>query len=606
MRYAASLLVQAILLLLAGLVGAAEQPNVILVVTDDQGYGDIRAHGNPVIRTPHLDALYGESVRLTDFHVDPTCAPTRSALMTGKYAHRVRVWHTIQGGNHMRASEVTMADVFQHSDYNTAMFGKWHLGANYPYRPMDRGFDEWLGLGDGGTGTTDDFFWNDRVNDTYWHNGRREYREGYNPDVFYRAAIDYVKDYAKNYGDDRPFFLYLPTYVPHGPHTIPDKTWVQHYTNQGRSNSEAYFFASIERVDQNIGQLRAMLRRQGVSDNTIFIFLTDNGGTAGCRLFNAGMRGRKGSPYDGGHRVPCFIHWPAGGLNQPRDVSELTAHFDLFPTLIELCGLRLPVQIDFDGRSLVPLLQGIDTDWPARTLSVEVQRVVTPVKREASATMTSRWRLVNGIELYDMLNDPGQKIDVSNAHPRVVTQLRQAFDEYWERVTPGDRESARPIVGTEHQTEIFLGASELLGPPVVWNHAHVAAGRPAAGSWKLAVAQGGRYEVEVRRWPKEVNASMAGIPTVAKQVDAWTSAGPVEALLYGNRFVPLPVESVRLQVADHSETKVVGDLAACAKFTVNLPAGNTELTATMLNEDQKEIGAAYYVYIRPVPQHTQY
>ena len=237
---------------------------------------------------------------------------------------------------------------------------------------------------------------------------------------------------------------------------------------------------------------------------------------------------------------------------------------------------------------------------------VEVQRVVTPEKSKASATMTNRWRLVNGSELYDMLNDPGQKFDVSGDHPQIVEQLSQAFDEYWERVTPGDREFAHPIVGTEHQTEVFLGASELRGSPAVWNHAQVASGRPAAGSWKLTVTQSGRYEVEVRRWAKEVNAPMSGIPTIEKHVDAWTSAGPVEALIYGNRFRALPVKSVRLQIGDHTESQAVGDREACATFTVKLPAGDTELTATMLNEDQEEIGAAYYVYIRPVLQNTPY
>ena len=170
-----------------------KKPNVILIITDDQGYGDIGAHGNALIQTPNMDQLHAESVRFTNFHVDPTCSPTRGALMSGKYSHRARVWHTIAGGNHLRANEITMADVFRASGYRTGMFGKWHLGSNYPYRPIDRGFDEWLGQGDGGTGTTDDYFTNDRVNDHYLHNGAFEFRPGYAPDVFYDAAIDYIR-----------------------------------------------------------------------------------------------------------------------------------------------------------------------------------------------------------------------------------------------------------------------------------------------------------------------------------------------------------------------------------------------------------------------------
>ena len=204
-----------------------DRPNVVLFMTDDQGYGDLGCHGNPVLKTPHLDRLHAESVRLTNFHVDPTCAPTRAVLLTGKYSHRVKVWHTIAGGNHLRAGDMTMAEVFRASGYRTGLFGKWHLGANYPYRPMDRGFDEWLGHGDGRTGTTDDYFTKDRVDDHYLHNGEWEYRKGYAPDVFFDAAIDFVK--AKS--DSRPCFVYLNTYMPHTPHTLPDSKWTEEYAD---------------------------------------------------------------------------------------------------------------------------------------------------------------------------------------------------------------------------------------------------------------------------------------------------------------------------------------------------------------------------------------
>ncbi|MEM9527825.1 MAG: sulfatase-like hydrolase/transferase, partial [Bacteroidota bacterium] len=234
-------------------------PNVILILTDDQGYGDLSCHGNQFFKTPNLDALFKESVRFTDFHVDPTCAPTRAALMTGKYAHHVGVWHTVSGGNHLRPTETTMADVFKSAGYKTGLFGKWHLGANYPYRPMDRGFDEWLGQGDGGTGTTDDWFDNDRVNDYYWHNGEREQHEGFAPDVFYDAAIDFMKTSQES---DKPFFIYLPTFLPHNPHTLPDTSMAKHYGSEV-SKSVSYFFAGIQRIDRNINRLRKALEESG-------------------------------------------------------------------------------------------------------------------------------------------------------------------------------------------------------------------------------------------------------------------------------------------------------------------------------------------------------
>ena len=217
----------------AELPAAASQkkPNVVVILVDDMGYGDIAAHGNRVIRTPQLDRLHAESARLTDFHVDPTCSPTRAALMTGRYPHHVKVWHTIAGGNHLRADELTMADAFRANGYRTGMFGKWHLGSNLPYRPIDRGFDEWLGQGDGGTGTTDDHFLNDRVNDHFLHNGERgRKRNGWAEEVFFDSAIDFIRSSKKA---EKPFFIYLCTYSPHHPITLPDPSSADAYAQNG-------------------------------------------------------------------------------------------------------------------------------------------------------------------------------------------------------------------------------------------------------------------------------------------------------------------------------------------------------------------------------------
>ncbi len=570
-----------------------DRPNVVIVMTDDQGYGDIGAHGNPILRTPHLDELHRTSVRFTDFHVDPTCSPTRGALLTGKYSHRAGVWHTISGGNHLRASETTIAEVFKTAGYRTAMFGKWHLGNNYPYRPIDRGFDEWLGQGDGGTGTTDDHFFNDRVNDVYYHNGRREARPGWAPDVFFDAAIDWIERREK----DAPFFVYLTTYVPHSPHTIADKAWADAYRKKGVGVATAYFFASVERVDRNIGRLRKCLADERLTRDTIFVFLTDNGGTGGCRVFNAGMRGRKGSPYDGGHRVPCFVHWPAGGWNEPLDVPQLTAHIDLFPTLIDLCKVPLPGPIAFDGRSLVPLRSGREALWPERTLCVELQRNLHPKKGKSCAVLTERWRWVNSAELYDIEKDPGQKSDVAAQHPEVVSRLRAEFDAYWKHVSPGHRAPPRPIVGTKHLAETFLHSSELRGGRTQWNHAHVAAGNRAEGSWAIRVAVEGRYAFEVRRWPREVAAPMRGVPADEKRVDAWVHDRPVTAMIYGKKLTALPVHAVRLEVGGISRTVDVEATDAKVVFHFDLDAGDTDVKATMLDAKKNAIGSAYYVYV---------
>lgn len=575
---------------------ASQRPNVILVMTDDQGYGDIAAHGNPVIETPNLDRLHAESIRLTNFHVDPTCAPTRGALMSGKYSHHARVWHTVQGGNHLRASELTMGDVFKHSGYRTAMFGKWHIGANYPYRPIDRGFDEWVGLGDGGPGTCDDYFWNDRVNDTYWHNGTREAhpRPGYNPDVFFGAAMDIVKDRSS----DQPFFIYLPTYCAHVPHTIPDPTLMKKYTDQGMTGGTASFFAQLGEVDKNIGRLRQTLVDEGVADNTIFIFMSDNGSSGGSGVFNAGMTGKKGSVTDGGHRVPCFIHWPDGGLGGPRDIGTLAAHIDLLPTLTELCGLQLPRPIDFDGTSLAGLLTCKQDQLPNRTLVVERQRNPASVKGSAFAAMNGTWRLVNGKQLYDIAVDPAQQNDIAAEYPEMVAKLAQDYERYWDRVSVDDRSHAVPIAGTPFDQEIFLTTADLRESTSLYRHNDTSEGDKAAGVWHLEIAKAGTYEFEVRRWPTEVSAPMTGVPVATKTVDSWNGTKPIKNLIYGNTFKALPIASVSLSVGDFSSQRPVVGRSPSVVFNVQLPAGKTKVESVFYDGAGKELTHAYYVYVR--------
>ena len=573
----------------------AERPNVILIMADDQGYGDLACHGNPVIETPQLDRLYREAVRFTNFHVDPTCSPTRGALMSGKYSHRAKVWHTIAGGNHLRASEMTMADAFKASGYRTGMFGKWHLGSNYPYRPMDRGFDQWLGQGDGGTGTTDDYFTNDRVDDVYLHNGEREFRKGYAPDVFFNAAIDFVKSPSQ-----QPFFIYLNTYIPHSPHTVPDRAWAEKYEKQV-DKGVAYFFAGIERVDRNIGLLRKALAEEGLAENTILIFMTDNGGTAGVRLFNAGMRGKKGTVYEGGHRVPFFIHWPAGKLRHGSDVGDLTAHFDVLPTLIDLCGLTPPRQVDFDGRSFKRQLYEPQTALPERTLFVELQRTYEPGPWDNTAAMTNRWRLVNAKELYDLSADPGQQNNVFQEHPDVVEQLQQAFDVYWKRVTPNDRERVKFIVGHPADPETFLHCSDWYLPDPPWNHAQVSAGAPQVGEWRIATAEAGRYRFEVRRWPREADAPISGVPSLNNEVNAWDAEGGKRHLIYAGEASPykaLPVAHVRLTVGDYVGTRALSGAETEITFDMPLEKADYEVRAELLDAQKKPIAGAYYVYCR--------
>ncbi|MGL4593870.1 MAG: arylsulfatase, partial [Thermoguttaceae bacterium] len=298
-----------------------KRPNVIVVITDDQGYGDVAAHGNSVIKTPNIDRLHSQSVRFTQFHVDPTCAPTRASLLTGRYATRLGIWHTILGRSILPRDEILMPQLFSESGYQTGMFGKWHLGDNYPFRPHDRGFQEAFYHLGGGVSQSPDYWGNDYFDDTYQRNGTPEKTEGYCTDVWFSNAIDFIKRHKSE-----PFFLYLATNAPHEPLNVAEKDW-KPYSDKGLPEPLARFYGMITNIDENIGHLESTLLELGLKDNTILIFMTDNG-TAG-NGFNANMRGKKGTPYEGGHRVPFFVRWPAGPFGKNRDINTLTAHIDV-------------------------------------------------------------------------------------------------------------------------------------------------------------------------------------------------------------------------------------------------------------------------------------
>ncbi len=294
-------------LVMPGVSRAADKPNVVIVITDDQGYGDLSCLGNPVLKTPEIDKLHAEAVRLMDYHVAPTCSPTRSAFLTGHWTNRTGVWHTIMGRSMLRENEVTMGQVFQDNGYATGMFGKWHLGDNYPYRPEDRGYTEVMRHGGGGVGQTPDYWDNAYFDGSYWHNGEPEKVSGFCTDVFF----DYAKQFIKSQRRGRKTVSRLHR-DQCSARSDAFAGGVQRAVSAIRASDLANFYGMIANIDDNVGKLREFLDQEGLTDNTIFIFTTDNGTSSGDEVFNAGMRGKKGSQYDGGHRVPFFLHWPQG------------------------------------------------------------------------------------------------------------------------------------------------------------------------------------------------------------------------------------------------------------------------------------------------------
>jgi len=442
-------------------------PNVVLVITDDQGYGELACHGNPIIKTPNLDRLHGLSVRLTAFYVSPTCAPTRASLMTGRHEFRSGVTHTIHERERLSLEAVTLAQMLKGAGYTTGIFGKWHLGDQEPYQPHNRGFDEVFVHGAGGIGQSYPGSCGDAPGNKYFdpairHNRTFVKTQGFCTDIFFTQALRWIKA-----NRDRPFFAYITTNAPHAPLVCPD-SYVKPYLEAGLDKGAAAYYGMITNIDENVGILMRKLDAWNLADKTLLIFMTDNGSSqAGPRgrrgkrkgkdqqtpaapitLYNAGMRGKKGSPYEGGTRVPCFLRWK-GRIPEGVDVGALAAHVDLFPTLAELCGGQLPTDRKLDGRSLVPLLKNPNARWPDRYLFTHRGRwakgKAAASKYAACAVRSQRFRLVNNKELYDIAADPGETTNVIDKHPEVVAAMRKAYDRWWAEVLPAMVNEEAPV-----------------------------------------------------------------------------------------------------------------------------------------------------------------
>ncbi|MGC6427366.1 MAG: arylsulfatase [Akkermansiaceae bacterium] len=573
----------------------AKRPNIVFIITDDQGYGDLACHGNPVIKTPHLDKLHSESTVLTDYHVAPTCSPTRAALLSGHWTNRTGVWHTIMGRSMIRENEVTLAQHFE-KDYATGMFGKWHLGDNYPYRPEDRGFEEVYRHGGGGVGQTPDVWDNSYFDGAYFHNGKIVPAKGFCTDVFFEKAHDFIK---KSAASNEPFLAYISTNAPHGPLHCPQK-YIDIYKDQ--KPGIASFFGMITNIDDNVGATRKLLEELNIADNTIFIFTTDNGTAYGKNVFNAGMRGNKGSEYDGGHRVPMFIHWPEGGLNEHRKVDTLIHAIDVVPTLMEVCEVENSHKVKFDGRSAKDLLDPTtDVEWADRFIITDSQRVVDPKKWRKSAVMSQRYRLINGKELYDIKTDPGQKKDIAKAHPEQVEKMRAFYEAWWAELEPTFAQTTEIYVGHPDDPAVVLTAHDWLntGPP--WNQGHIRRSdayqnkktlqqKKHKGHWAIKVVADGTYEISARRWPAEANHPItAGLPA-GKPVPGSSQT------FRENVGLALPITKATLRINGKDlETKDVTSTDTHITFTTDLTKGSHEL-APVFHHDKGEVGA-YYVTV---------
>jgi arylsulfatase A-like enzyme len=572
----------------ASKVKTKQQPNVIIVITDDQGYGDIAAHGNTLVKTPAIDKFHKESVRLTDFHVGPTCAPSRSGLMTGRYANRVGVWHTIGGVSILRKEEITLAEVFKNNGYETAMFGKWHLGDAYPSRPQDKGFNYTVTHGGGGVGQTPDYWNNDYFDDVYLENGKPKQYKGYCTDVWFDEAIKYIEEKK-----DKPFFAYISTNAPHLPYNVPEE-YYNKYKDLDIPEFQKIFYGMITNVDDNFAKLQQKLKDLKIDDNTIVIFMTDNGTASGYKTvggklhgFNAGMKGTKNSEYEGGHRVPFFISYPKMNIKGGKDIDELTAHIDVLPTLAALCNIDLP-NLKIDGMDISSVILGKQKSINREYVITDSQRVQAPIKWRKSAVMSNKMRLINGKELYDISKDPAQEKDIAKQNPELVLKMRNHYDEWWNSVSAKFNQFPVIILGSDNQNPIELTChdSHVHDSKIPWNQDFIreAKKNPIGGNFTVEFEQSGKYQIEISRWPFEsglaINEAAKGRPATISTEEI--SEGRSMSFVKGG-----------VQIGAWKQEKKVNKDDKRIVFEGNFTEGKTDMSAWFTNKDKVDWGAFY-------------
>ncbi|HUQ94132.1 MAG TPA: sulfatase-like hydrolase/transferase [Bryobacteraceae bacterium] len=459
------------------------RPNVILIITDDQGYGDLSLHGNPQLDTPSLDSIGKDGVQFTHFHVNPVCSPTRSSVMTGRYYYRTGVVDTFLGRSMMHNDEVTLAEVLKSAGYRTGLFGKWHLGDCYPLRSIDQGFEESLNCTGGGLTQPSDPPGNSYFDPMLRHNGKWEQHKGYCTDIFMNAALQFIEKHRA-----RPFFAYIATNAPHNPLQI-DKAYFEPFLKKGLSDNDARIYGMVKNIDENVGRLLAKLRDWKIEQDTIVIFMTDNGPQS--KRYNGGMRGVKGTVYEGGIRVPFLFKWPR--LFKPGSrVSQLAAHIDIMPTLLEACRVPKPSYVKFDGRSLMPLLQGRAASWQPRTLFFQWHRGDRPNPYQAAAAHDGRYKLVEGKELYDLQKDPAEVTDIAAQHPEIVKKLRTQYDAWFADVAATRNfEPPKIFIGDDHDPLVTLTRQDWRSAKAGWDASSV-------GHWEVDVRRAGTYGITVR------------------------------------------------------------------------------------------------------------
>ena len=476
------------------------KPNIILIMIDNVGFGEIGINGNNLIKTPNLDKFAHEGVQMTHFYCNPMCAPTRASLITGRYHYRTGVIHTSRGGAKMHGNEVTIAEYLKKAGYTTGVFGKWHLGDNYPMRPQDQGFDQTLVHKSGRLGQVPDKP-NSYFDPTLWYNGKQVKKSGYCTDVFFDAAMDFI-----SHRQNQPFFIYIPTNVAHTSTEVGLQVhpkYSQPYKALGLDDNVATIYGMITNVDENFGRLIARLDTLNLRKNTLVVFLSDDGNVS---VNTAGFRGQ-GQPslYEGGLRVPCFAQWP-GRFPKGLRIDHIASHIDILPTLLAACNLEIPSRPIIDGINLMPSLEGRADNWPDRMLFFQCHRGLTPQRYQNCAVVTQRYKMVGYpgtfaqrklktsmehpvLELYDLAVDPGEKNDVAKQQPEILAKLRQAYDKWFDDVKSTRQFTPGYIhIGSDAENPTYLSRYQ--------DSAYIDQ-KPTG--WLVNIERSGKYEFTINR-----------------------------------------------------------------------------------------------------------
>ncbi|MCY2976620.1 MAG: arylsulfatase [Planctomycetota bacterium] len=555
----------------------ASKPNVLIVLIDDAGYGDFGCTGHPFLKTPNIDKLHDESVRLTDFHVAPMCTPTRGQLLTGQDALRNAAASVTAGRAVLRPGIPTLPELLAKEGWATGIFGKWHLGDSYPHRPMDKGFKTSVWMKGWGFTSAPEF--SNTLFDGHCLRGSQQTRfPGYITDFCFDEAMKWMGEQSRN---EAPFFCYLPLHAAHSPYVVPDK-----FSAPFAGEKAPKFFGMLSNIDENMGRLNDFLVTSNLHENTIVVFMTDNGGTAGVPVFNAGLRGHKTEYYDGGHRVPCLIKWPAGNL-RPRGVSIPTHVQDLMPTLLEICGNSKELLIAKEKMDGVSLLKLLRDDSPIEDRMLVVQYGASPPhpddpKKWRSCVVWDQWRLVHGEELYETKSDRSQQVNVAGKYPEIVSKMRTHYEEWWAGIEPHLGDFVPMTIGADQENPVGLTSSD-------WqdvyadNSGHIrnGAGGPRGGPWNVDVEREGEYEIRLRRWPFDLNTPLDGNVTPLGKV------------------LPIAAASLKIGSIEKQVKTALGSQEAV--FVLNLPAGRTQLQAWFQDAKGDDLCGAYFasVYRKP-------